>query len=103
MSAAWSHAGGPRQIASQSMITTSSPRMRTFCGCEAAPGRRRRRPTLGAVAIREADLDDCDAIGRLLHDFNREFDEATPGPRALAERVRELLGAGETKVVLAGD
>jgi GNAT superfamily N-acetyltransferase len=55
------------------------------------------------VTVREADLDDSDAIGRLLHDFNREFDEPTPGPRQLADRLRELLAAGETRVLLAGD
>jgi GNAT superfamily N-acetyltransferase len=53
--------------------------------------------------VRDADLDDSDAIGRLLHDFNREFDEPTPGPRQLADRLRELLAAGETRVLLAGD
>ncbi len=53
--------------------------------------------------MREADPDDSDAIGRLLHDFNREFDEPTPGPRQLADRLRELLAAGETRVLLAGD
>jgi hypothetical protein len=31
-----------------------------------------------------------------------EFDEPTPGPRALAERVRELLGAGELIAVVGG-
>lgn len=45
---------------------------------------------------------DAPAVGRLLHDFNSEFDEPTPGPRALAERVRELLAGGETTVLLGG-
>jgi ribosomal protein S18 acetylase RimI-like enzyme len=52
--------------------------------------------------VRSADIADADAIGRLLHDFNSEFDEPTPGPRALAERVRQLLDGGETKVLLGG-
>ncbi len=52
--------------------------------------------------MRRAELADADAIGRLLHDFNSEFDDPTPGPRALAERVRELIDAGEIAVVLAG-
>jgi ribosomal protein S18 acetylase RimI-like enzyme len=55
-----------------------------------------------AWAVREGDLDDCDAIGRLLHDFNREFDEPTPGPHELADRVRHLLAAGQITVLLAG-
>ena len=53
--------------------------------------------------VREGDLDDCQAIGRLLHDFNREFDEPTPPPDEIADRIGELLDAGETKVLLAGD
>jgi ribosomal protein S18 acetylase RimI-like enzyme len=55
------------------------------------------------VAVREADLDDADAIGRLLDDFNREYDDPTPGRDALAERVRELLGSGRFIVLLVGD
>lgn len=46
---------------------------------------------------------DAAAVGQLLHDFNVEFDEPAPEPAWLAERVRELLRAGDTAVVLAGD
>jgi len=53
------------------------------------------------VGVRRAGSADADVIGRLLHDFNTEFDEPTPGPRPLAERVRELL-AGEDFIVLLG-
>jgi ribosomal protein S18 acetylase RimI-like enzyme len=53
--------------------------------------------------IRLADRDDADAIGRLLYAFNREFDEPTPEPPALAERMRRLLDGGDTLVVLGGD
>lgn len=53
-------------------------------------------------AVRRAEVADAEAIGRLLHDFNSEFDEPTPGPIALAERVRALLAAGETAVLLGG-
>ena len=49
-----------------------------------------------------AEVADADAIGQLLHDFNREFDEPTPGPRPLAERVRQLLADREIAVLLAG-
>ena len=52
--------------------------------------------------VRQAQPGDAEAIGRLLHDFNTEFDEATPGPAALADRVRELLGSGAFKVLLVG-
>jgi ribosomal protein S18 acetylase RimI-like enzyme len=52
--------------------------------------------------IRSADIADADVVGQLLHNFNSEFDEPTPGPRALADRVRQLLDGGDTKVVLGG-
>ena len=52
--------------------------------------------------VRRAELADADAVGRLLHDFNTEYDDITPGPYALAERVRELIASGETIVLLAG-
>jgi GNAT superfamily N-acetyltransferase len=54
------------------------------------------------VIVRRAELADAETIGQLLHDFNSEFDEPTPGPRALAERVRQLLADGEITVLLAG-
>jgi ribosomal protein S18 acetylase RimI-like enzyme len=54
------------------------------------------------LAVRRGEPADAEAIGRLLHDFNTEFDEPTPGPDALAERVRQLLAGGETKVLLGG-
>ena len=49
------------------------------------------------------DADDAAAAGRLLYDFNREFDEPTPEPAALAERLRQLIEGGDTLVLLAGD
>jgi ribosomal protein S18 acetylase RimI-like enzyme len=52
--------------------------------------------------VRRAEAADAGAIGRLMHDFNSEFDEATPGPRVVAERVRALLAAGEITVLLGG-
>jgi len=54
------------------------------------------------VLVREAEPADAEIIGRLLHDFNTEFGEPTPGPIALADRIRQLLRAGETKVLLGG-
>ena len=53
--------------------------------------------------VRLADAGDAAAIGRLLYDFNREFDEPTPEPAALAERLRQLIAGGDTLVLLAGD
>jgi GNAT superfamily N-acetyltransferase len=52
--------------------------------------------------VRRADVEDAETIGRLLHDFNSEFDDPTPGPPALADRIRELLAQGEVTVLLGG-
>src|SRR4051812_33604177 len=64
---------------------------------------RRHCGRVSVPAVRDGDRDDSDAIGRLLHAFNREFDEPTPGPRKLADRVRHLLAEGQITVLLAGD
>lgn len=56
-----------------------------------------------ARQARLATRHDADAIGRLLYAFNREFDEPTPAPDALAERIGQLLDGGDTLVLLAGD
>ncbi len=53
--------------------------------------------------VRLASRDDAAAIGQLLYDFNREFDEPAPAPSALAERLRQLIEDGETMVLLVGD
>ncbi len=50
------------------------------------------RPATGA---------DAEDVGRLLDAFNREYDEPTPGPKVLAERIRELLEV-DTEVLLIG-
>ena len=49
-----------------------------------------------------ATSDDADAIGQLLHDFNTEYHDVTPGPVRLAERIRRLLAGGDTIVLLGG-
>lgn len=46
---------------------------------------------------------DAGDIGRLLDAFNREYDDPTPGPEAVAERFRELLAGDDTDVLLTGD
>lgn len=38
----------------------------------------------------------------MLHDFNTEYDDFTPGPLRLSERVRQLLAEGEMTVLLGG-
>jgi ribosomal protein S18 acetylase RimI-like enzyme len=52
--------------------------------------------------VRRAENADADVIGRLLHEFNVEFDTPTPGPDAIADRVRELLTRDDFVVLLAG-
>jgi ribosomal protein S18 acetylase RimI-like enzyme len=51
--------------------------------------------------VRIATAADSQAVGRLLDRFNREFDELTPGPEAMAGRITELIANGETLVLLA--
>ncbi len=52
--------------------------------------------------VRVGRPEDAASIGRLLDDFNREYDEPTPGLEWLAERMRGLLGEGHTAVLLGG-
>ncbi len=56
-----------------------------------------------AIQIRRAGPEDAAAIARLLHDFNTEYAEPTPGVAALTGYARQLLEAGEMTVLLAGD
>jgi ribosomal protein S18 acetylase RimI-like enzyme len=58
--------------------------------------------TPGDLAVRRATAADAAAIGRLLHDFNTEFGDPTPGPDKLAERIQQLPAGGDTAVVLGG-
>jgi ribosomal protein S18 acetylase RimI-like enzyme len=51
-------------------------------------------------AVRPATADDAANIGRLLHDFNTEYEDPTPGPDKLAHRIEQLLAGGETAVLL---
>jgi ribosomal protein S18 acetylase RimI-like enzyme len=55
------------------------------------------------IQIRRAGIEDAAEIARLLHDFNTEFSEPTPGVAALTEYSRRLLADGEMTVLLAGD
>lgn len=57
----------------------------------------------GAAEVRRAAVGDAAAIARLLHAFNTEFGDPTPGVDALTPRIRELLEAGEITALLAGD
>jgi len=62
-----------------------------------------RVPGASETIVRPAGDGDLGAVGRLLHDFNREFEEPTPSPPVLADRLRQLLDHGDTAVLIAGD
>lgn len=55
------------------------------------------------VPIRAASSADAAVVARLLHEFNAEFDEPTPGVEVLSGRFEQLLGDGTIRVLLAGD
>ena len=54
------------------------------------------------LTVWSAVAGDAPAVGRLLDEFNREFDDPTPGPEVLAQRIGQLLGDGDTAVLLTG-
>ena len=53
--------------------------------------------------VRQARPEDLPAAGRMLHDFNVEYDDVTPGPAVIAQRLAPLVESGDTTVLLAGD
>ena len=53
--------------------------------------------------IRRANASDAPAIAQLLHDFNSEYEDYTPGVPALTDRLRELLEQDAVTVLLADD
>jgi ribosomal protein S18 acetylase RimI-like enzyme len=60
-------------------------------------------PTADRHLVRRADLADATVIAQLLDDFNREYDDPTPGPAVLSVRVRRLIETGDTIVLLGGE
>jgi ribosomal protein S18 acetylase RimI-like enzyme len=56
-----------------------------------------------ASTIRFGTAADAAAIARLLHDFNSEYSEPTPGVGRLTEIVAAMFEAGEITVLVAGD
>jgi ribosomal protein S18 acetylase RimI-like enzyme len=54
-------------------------------------------------SVRRATPNDAGDVARLLHDFNTEFGEPTPGVEALTDRLRDLLARDELIAVLGGD
>jgi ribosomal protein S18 acetylase RimI-like enzyme len=55
------------------------------------------------IQIRRAELRDAGDVARLLHDFNTEYDEPTPGVEKLSKTIGLLLEEDEVTVLLAGD
>ena len=55
------------------------------------------------IPIVEAHADAASAVGRLLFDFNTEFDTATPSADDLGRRFADLLTRRDVLVLLAGD
>jgi ribosomal protein S18 acetylase RimI-like enzyme len=53
--------------------------------------------------VRRAGVADAPEVARLLHDFNTEFGDPTPGPGALTDRLRELLEGEAITVLLVGE
>lgn len=53
--------------------------------------------------IRRAGVEDAAAAAQLLHDFNSEYEEPTPGVAALTENLTRLLESGEATVLLGGE
>jgi ribosomal protein S18 acetylase RimI-like enzyme len=62
-----------------------------------------RQPDSSAFTVRRATPGDAESVARLLHDFQVEFDEPSPGAEALAGRYAELIRNRDMTVLLAGD
>ncbi|WP_066906426.1 GNAT family N-acetyltransferase [Millisia brevis] len=54
-----------------------------------------------SITVRRAEVADAATLGRLLFDFNSEYDTPTPSPDVLAGRLRSLLTGGQTLALLA--
>ncbi len=52
--------------------------------------------------VRPAEAADLPVAAQLLDAFNREYDDPTPGPRALTARLEHITATGEAVVLLGG-
>ena len=52
---------------------------------------------------RRAGSEDAPLLARMLHDFNTEFGDPTPGPQVLTRRVHDFIENGEMTYLLGGD
>jgi len=55
------------------------------------------------IPVRRATPSDAEPVAQLLHDFQLEFDEPSPGTELLAERYEKLIRNREMTVLLVGD
>ncbi|HEX5526726.1 MAG TPA: GNAT family N-acetyltransferase [Solirubrobacterales bacterium] len=55
------------------------------------------------IPIREATTEDAPLIANLLHDFNTEYEEETPGVEELTRHATRMLSEGEMTVLLEPD
>src|SRR3954469_13836609 len=62
-----------------------------------------RQPDASDTTVRRATPGDAEAVARLLHDFQEEFDEPSPGVEALAGRYADLIRNRDMTVLLAGE
>jgi ribosomal protein S18 acetylase RimI-like enzyme len=62
-----------------------------------------RQPASPESAIRRATPGDAGVVALLLHDFQEEFDEPSPGVEALTGRYEELIRNRDMTVLLAGE
>ena len=55
------------------------------------------------TAVRRATPADAREVARLLHDFNTEFSDPSPGVEVLTERTARLMATGDMTVLLGGE
>lgn len=60
-------------------------------------------PSPAGASVRQAGVDDAVVVGRLLHDFNVEFESPTPSADAFARRFTDLLARDDVIALLAED
>ena len=53
--------------------------------------------------VRRANPEDAPVIARMLHDFNEEFGEPSPGPEVIEPRVRRFIEEGGKSYFLVGE
>jgi ribosomal protein S18 acetylase RimI-like enzyme len=62
-----------------------------------------RRPIAAHQQIRKAAPEDAPVIGTLLHAFNEEFDDPSPGADFVASRARVLIASDAAAFLLVGE